>query len=142
MLNMRNMFILLVTLLVIVICVLPILSVDISDGGSYKLIVRGYNLMEFSAWGCVPIIAPALIPVIVFGHQAKAAKELELMILFSAHIVCFVHSFNLARAWLYDIGGAPVYHHYGMILYSMGFIILLFLLIILAKQEGDNVYEV
>lgn len=140
MLNKRIIFILLGSLLVI--CVLPVLSVSISDGESYKLIVRGYNLMEFSAWGCVPIIAPALIPVIVFGHQTKAAKELELMILFSAHIVCSVHSFNLARAWLYDIGGAPVYHHYGMILYSMGFIILLFLLIILAKQEGDNVYEV
>lgn len=53
-------------------CVLPLMSITASGGESAIFVVNGYNLMEFSAWGCVSMISTLLIPVILFGKQSKA----------------------------------------------------------------------
>lgn len=103
-------------------CVLPLMSVTASGGESATFILNGYNLMEFSVWGCVPIISTLLIPVILFGKQSKAAQEAELLLLFIANAVCYVHSFNAAKEWLRSVGDTMIDFHYGMMFYPLGFI--------------------
>ena len=92
------------------------------------LTVRGYNLMEFSVWGCVPIFAVLLAPVILFGSQSNDWKELELIFLFSAHLVCYVHSFNAAKVWMHAVGDSMLSLRIGALLYPSG-IVILFLVI-------------
>ena len=102
-------------------CALPVMSIYLSDGESCTLFVRGYNLMEFSALGCVPLFAPLFIPAITLGNQTKAAKETELLILFAANMVCYVHGFNAARIWLDSLGGPLLTFYPGMLLIPLAF---------------------
>lgn len=109
------------------ICVLPVMSIYLSDGESSTLFVRGYNLMEFSALGCIPLFAPLFIPAILFGSQTKAVKETELLILFAGNVVCYVHGFNAARLWLDSLGGSFLTFYPGMLLIPFAFSMLLIL---------------
>ena len=102
-------------------CALPVMSIYLSDGESCTLFVRGYNLMEFSALGCVPLFAPLFIPAITLGSQTKAAKEMMLLILFAANMVCYVHDFNAARIWIDSLGGSPLTFYPGMLLIPVAF---------------------
>ena len=106
-------------------CALPIMSVYLSDGESCTLFIRGYNLMEFSAWGCIPLIVPLLVMAILFGNQKKTAKEAELLLLFAGNMVCYVHSFNAAWAWLTSLDGSFITYHLGMFLLPLTFIMIL-----------------
>ena len=96
-------------------CILPLMSVRTGGPESGVLVVRGYNLMEFSAWGCVPVLAPLLLPFILYGGQPDAMRRGELLMLAVGNAVCYVHGFNAARAWL------SVDYHFGMVLYPLAF---------------------
>ena len=108
-------------------CVLPVMTIYLRDGESCTLFVRGYNLVEFSALGCVPLFAPLFIPAILFGSQPKAAKEMMLLILFAANMVCYVHGFNAARIWLDSLGGSLLTFYPGMLLIPFAFSMILVL---------------
>lgn len=115
---------------------LPVMSVHLSDGESCTLFVRGYNLTEFSAWGCIPLLAPLFIPMILIGHQPKAAKELMLIALFIGNMVCYTFSIHVAQAWLTSLGGSRVTFHPGTLVIPFAFAILL----VLAKIFDSPTY--
>lgn len=116
-------------------CLFPMLSGKIATGEAYTSVIRGYNLLEFSAWGITAIISPWLVPLILYGCQSRAAKELELMALMIGNIVCYVHSVNNVRIWLYDIGASVVEMKAAMFLYPINFILLCITAII--KNASD-----
>ena len=91
-----------------VLAVLPLTSVEAGNGETCTLIIHGYNLMEFSPWGVVPLMAPILVLLILFGKQSKSAKEAELLLLLVASVVCYVHSFQLSTEWLRSVGTSIV----------------------------------
>ena len=117
------------------ICVFPMLSGKITTGEAYTSVIRGYNLMEFSAWGITAIISPWLVPLILYGCQSRSAKELELMALMIGNIVCYIHSVHNAWIWLHDIGASAVAMKAAMFLYPIVFILLCITAII------QNCYE-
>ncbi len=104
---------------------LPLLSVYSGGTESGTFIIRGFNLMEFCAWGVVPMIAPLLISVILFGHQSKAAQEIKLITLLVGNTVAYVHGFNATRAWISEIGGRITAYHPGMIILPIALIVVL-----------------
>ena len=106
---------------VFALCALPLISAYCGGGESCTLVIRGYNLMEFSGWGAVPMLAPLLVPAILFGNQPKAAREAELVLLFLADVVCYAHSLSAARIWLETVGDSAISVHPGMILCPLGF---------------------
>lgn len=108
-------------------CILPLLSTYLSEGESCTMIVRGYNLPAFSAWGCIPLLSPALFVAILFSHQSKGAKEVETLLLLTANAVSFTHAFYAAKTWLEALGGSPLTYHPGTFLYPLTFIVLLLL---------------
>ena len=59
-------FILFTGLIAVALCALPIMSMQLSGGESGKIVIYGYDLIEFSAWGCLPLLTPMLLPVIQF----------------------------------------------------------------------------
>ena len=105
-------------------CVLPLMSVYSGGTESCTLIVRGFNLMEFSAWGVIPLIAPLVITIIVLGRQTRIVKETEILILFMVNTVSYVHSFNAAKAWLYDVGDSFVTCYPWAMLLPLGFVLI------------------
>ena len=102
-------------------CALPVMSIYLSDGESCTMLIRGYNLMEFSALGCVPLFAPLFIPAITLGSQTEAAKETMMLFLFAANMICYVHSFNAARTWLGSLNGSLRTFYPGMLLIPLAF---------------------
>ena len=101
--------------------ILPVMSIYLSDGESCTLMVRGYNLMEFSALAVIPIIAPLFIIVILLGYQSKSAQELELLILTAVNMICYVHGVNAAKEWLYSLDGSLLEYYPGMLLLPFAF---------------------
>lgn len=117
--------IIIVSIAISAMCLLPIMSVYLGGTESGTFIIRGFNLMEFSAWGVIPMIAPLLIPVILLGHQSKAAQEIELAALLVGNTVAYVHGFNAARAWIDEIGGRITIYHPSRIVLPIAFVFVL-----------------
>ena len=70
-----------------VLCTLPVMSAHLNGGESGTLVVRGYNLMEFSAWGCIPMIAPLLMAALLLCWS-ELVREAGLLSLFAGNLVC------------------------------------------------------
>ena len=49
-----------------------------------------------------------------------------------------MHCFNSAREWLRSIGNSMVEHHYGMMIYPLGFIAVLLLAKSLEKKSQNE----
>lgn len=117
--------IIILSLITATFCLFPVISAYSGGEGSCTLIVRGYNLMEFSAFGIIPILAPLMIPVILYGNQSKGAKERGLILLSLGNMFCYTHSFNAAKAWLENVGDSPISYYPAIAIYHMCFISLL-----------------
>lgn len=104
-------------------CILPIMSIHFEDGESCTMIIRGYNLTEFSAWGVVPMLVVFFIPILLSFDLKVSTEEIVLLLLFTGDMVCYVHSLNAVKVWLIDIGASLISYHAGLILYPMGFLI-------------------
>lgn len=113
-----------VCIAVTLLCTLPLMSVRIETGEIGTLVVRGYNLMEFSAWGCIPIIAPLLI-ILLHLCRSKAIREAGVLLLLAGNAICYVHSFNAAKTWLTEISGSGIVYHPGAMLYPLALGLLL-----------------
>ena len=109
----------------------------IRDGEAYKAVIEGINFIEFSALSVVILIAPFLVPTILYGCQSRQAKELELILLLVGNIICFVHGTNAARNWLLEIE-ATIYGmaNISLFLYPVTFLFQCTIAII--KNKIDN----
>ena len=105
---------------------LPVLSGACKSG---TIFVRGFNLMEFSPCGCIPLIAPFALFVILYGSQSKQAREIEMLMLAIGNLMCFVQSCNYARDWMLAQEGMRLVHHPAMVFYPSAFFALVLLYI-------------
>ena len=110
---------------VFLLAAIPLVSGSVGEGESYTAIMRIYNLMEFSPWGIIPLMAPLLIPFILFGKQSQTAKEAELLLLLVGNMVAYVHSFYLAVDWLRSEATSLLTYHMGWLLCPICFMYLL-----------------
>lgn len=123
-------------------CMFPIMSAYSGGTESCTLIIRGFNIMEFSAWGVIPMIAPLLIPVILLGHQSKAAQELELILLVVGNAVIYVHGVNAAIVWLTEVGNSMITYYLGMMIFPFALVVVLMLaLVISIFVNRDHIEE-
>ena len=111
------------TVLSLLACFLPVISVYSGGLESYTIYVRGYNLIEFSALGSITLLSPIAVLLLTFGHQRKATKELALIALMFSHVISYIHSFHIAHRWLESVGDSHVSFHFGMLLIPIIFII-------------------
>ena len=99
---------------------LPIMSAYSGGSESCMLMVRGFNLVEFSPWGILPVSSIILVLGILFSCQSKAAKNAELLLLLAVNLVCYAESFKGARAWFESVAVSPIICHVGMFLFPIG----------------------
>ncbi len=105
-------------------CALPIMSANSGGIESCTLIIRGYNLIEFSAWGIISVLSPIVVFAIVLGHQTTSGKETKLLLLGMASMVSYAHSVTAGREWLVSVGGSLIDYQVGMLLYPIGLLVL------------------
>lgn len=108
-------------------CALPVMSARVGGTESYNLIMRGFNLIEFSPLASVCLFAPLLISGILLGGQSRAAQELELICLLVGNIACYSHSYNAARTWLEERSISLITYHPNMLGYPTVFVAVLIL---------------
>ena len=103
-------------------CLFPLMSKIPYGSESCTLFVRGYNLMEFSAWGILPVIAPLLIPVVLFLPLSKRLQLTSFALILTGNAFCYGYSFTQARAWLDPLGSLPTSYYPCAILYPLVFV--------------------
>lgn len=103
-------------------CLLPLMSARAISAESATLLVRGYNLIEFSPWGIFPIVAPLLIPLILISHLSERIQRVLLATLLASNALCYVSSFLAARTWLEAINVEHIAYHFGTALYPLAFV--------------------
>lgn len=108
----------------ITMCLLPIMSINLSGTEKCTLIVHGYNLIGFSALGCVPIIAPLFIPAVMVGGTDKN-NYITMLCIFSVHTVCYIHGINASKEWCASVCTGPITYHAGVVNYPGAFILAL-----------------
>ena len=67
---------------------------------SGDIIIRGFNLMEFSAWGVLPVLIPALLAALTCCQLDKQTKFKLWFGLTMLYAVGFVSSWTSAAEWL------------------------------------------
>ena len=122
-------------------CLLPIMSAYSGGTENCTLIIRGFNLMEFSAWGVIPMIAPLLVPVILLGHQSKVAQEIELILLNIGNAVTYVLGFNASRMWLTEVGDSMITYYPGMMVFPFASVFVLMLALVINIFASRNHME-
>ena len=101
---------------------LPLMSAYSGGGEGCTLYIRGYNLMEFSALGCVPLLSVFFIPYILFGNLPKTVEAISLLLLCAVTAISYNHALIEARIWLETVADSLISHHIGMSLYPLCFI--------------------
>lgn len=109
---------------VIAMCILPVMSVDLSDAERGTLLVRGYNLIEFSEFGCIPIIAPLFIPAVLVDCTDKN-NYVTMLYIFLFYMVCYIHGINASKEWCASVCTGPITYHAGVVNYPGAFILAL-----------------
>ena len=105
---------------------LPILSTHCGSIESCTLMIRGYNLLEFSPWAAIPVFSSVLVLAILLSLQKKSTKNMELVLMLAANTVCYVESLRAARTWLDSVSSGLINCHPGMLSFPIGTIMVVF----------------
>ena len=87
--------------------------------GYDTILIRGFNLMEFSALGCVPVLAPPLLLFIIFSSLERKIKEVGIVVFLLLVAICYCHGFIEAREWLMDTSNTRIIYHPCAMLFPM-----------------------
>ena len=92
----------------------PIYSTYIVDVESCNMIVKGYNLVEFSPWGSVVLLAPLVLVALMLSKLKPAVKTVGTLVLFMLTGVALSGSVASAHTWICGIATGfvePQSHH-------------------------------
>lgn len=81
----------------------PIYSTRIDGEAGYELVLRGFNLAEFSVWGCLLFSIPVLIFAITYSKISNTWKSMMLIALYIFSIIVFYNASIAADVWVREI---------------------------------------
>lgn len=100
---------------------LPIYSNNLTDGEACNLIVKGYNLIEFSPWGGVVVVAPFVLLGLMLSKLNDTIKTIALLCLFTLNGVALCGSTSAAYKWICDASTGFVQPHMNHLIYVLLF---------------------
>ena len=92
----------------------PIYNTYIAEGEACNIIVKGYNLVEFSPWGSVVLLAPLVLVALMLSKLNPAVKTVGALGLFLLTGVALSGSVASAHTWICGIATGfvePQGHH-------------------------------
>ena len=95
----------------------PIYETTFTDGESMTLLLRGYDLYEFSAWGVLAILLPLLIVCIMFSKFNDRIKSALILGTFVLGSISVQISNTAMRDWIYGEATGTVQHFGGLVTY-------------------------
>lgn len=98
---------------------LPIYSTNLTDGEACNLIVKGYNLVKFSPWGGVVVVAPFVLLGLMLSKLNDTIKMVGLLGLFTLNGVALCGSTSAAYKWICDASTGFVESHMNHLIYAL-----------------------
>lgn len=100
--NINDIVLILLVTLLALLCLIPVMSATSTDGETSTFVIRGFNLISFSPFAVITMIAPVIFLLILYSSAEYHIKELMSIGLLILSIIGFVAGFNNAREWLYE----------------------------------------
>ena len=88
--------------------ILPVYSTMVDSKEGYELIIRGYNLVEFSVWGSLVLAIPVIVLAITYSNQDCSIKNLLLLATYLLSIAGFYNASIAADKWIRDVANGFV----------------------------------
>lgn len=123
------------------ILLLPMYETKIGGMESGNLIVRGYNLAEFSVWGCLILVLPILLLGIACCNIGNRWKNLMLMCFYMLNIVSLYFANTFAYEWVHSIAGGYVQFNLYMPVYALLMLGAVVCLFVYFNKGEEAVYE-
>lgn len=117
---------------------LPLAKVTERDGCT--MIIRGFNMVEFSPWGSIVLSVPLIIIAILFSHMEKTHKTIGLISVQLLNSVGLYNSINKAYEWINSISPEYIHRETYPILY--GALILISLICLYAYNEIEEAEDI
>lgn len=102
--------------------ILPLFSARVTYGESWDMVIRGYNLIEFSAWGSIVLFVPIVLIGLMLSKLNNSIKNIGMLALFLFDVVALHKASNCAYNWVLQQTSEYVQIHRNQFLY----IVLLF----------------
>lgn len=97
----------------------PMFSTRITDGEACNLIVKGYNLVEFSPWGGIVLLTPLVLLGLMLSKLKSDIKAIGLLGLLILDGVALCGATSAAYSWITDIATGFVKPHMGHLIYAL-----------------------
>lgn len=123
---------------------LPIYATSIDSGEAYELIIKGYNLAEFSVWGSIIFAIPIIIIAITYSSIDNKIKNLLLIAVYLLAIVGFYNASIAADKWIQGVAdGFVLCRPYQMISFLFVFVSMICSFVYINKEikNYDNKLE-
>lgn len=98
---------------------LPIYSTYITDGEACDMVIKGYNLVEFSPWGGVVLLAPLVLLGLMLSKLKSSVKTIGLLGLLLLNSVALCGATSAAYSWITNIATGFVKPHMGHLIYAL-----------------------
>lgn len=90
---------------------LPIFSTHVADGVALDLVIRGYNLVEFSPWGVIVLLTPPAMLGLMLSKLNNTVKTIGLLGLILLDGAALCGGVSAAYRWMYGVSGGSLESH-------------------------------
>jgi len=119
--------------------ILPIYSTTIDGEEGCELIIRGYNLAEFSVWGSLVFTIPIIIIAVTYSRQYNKMKNLLLIAIYLFSIVVFHNASVAADTWIRSVAdGFVLCRPYQLISFVFVFASMIFSFIYINRDADSD----
>ena len=102
---------------------LPIFSTRITEGEAWTMVIKGYNMTEFSPWGSVVLISPLIFIGLLFSKVKNSMKTFVLLILLLIDSYALSNAYSATYKWVLEAATGYVQPHPNHLLYTLALLI-------------------
>ena len=97
--------------------ILPIFSTYITGAEAWNMVVRGYNLIEFSPWGSVVFVAPLILVGLIFSDLKNKVKTVGMLALALVDSFALNASVIATYKWVSEQATGAIELQFGLLIY-------------------------
>lgn len=97
----------------------PIFSTNLTDGESWHMVVRGYNMVEFSPWGSIVLIVPILFIGLMLSKLKYSFKTIGIFSLLMMDCFALSSAYSSTYKWVLQEATGYVHLHMNQFFYIL-----------------------
>ena len=99
--------------------ILPIYSTFIAEGESCNMVIRMYNLVEFSPLGAFVLTAPIALLILMLSKVKSSVKTIGIIVLLLLDCMALYRTISVAHSWINNIATGVVNSNIGCLIYAV-----------------------